>query len=272
MEAVAIQDFATNSDHDDELPFDEGSTLKIIDMVSDMNWYKAEQNGKEGFIPKNYIQMKPHSWWYGNIRRLEAEELLSTEGEGAFLIRASESTAGDFSLDVKFGDGVQHFKVLRDGSGKYFLWEVKFNSLNQLVDYHRAASVSRSETIYLKDMQNEVTVARAIYDYNAADDDEVSLTKGDLVKITDQSDDGWWDGAIGEKVGLFPANYVQVIERDVPGLKIGSHASWAPAVGVSSSLVIFFLFGLAVLKRTTRCGHRARRGDAFLGQEEVELE
>ena len=49
---------------------------------------------------------------------------------------------------------MQHFKVLRDGAGKYFLWVVKFNSLNQLVEYHRAASVSRSQTIYLKDMTN----------------------------------------------------------------------------------------------------------------------
>ena len=47
---------------------------------------------------------------------------------------------------------VQHFKVLRDGAGKYFLWVVKFNSLNELVEYHRTSSVSRSQVIYLKDM------------------------------------------------------------------------------------------------------------------------
>ncbi|KAJ8357592.1 hypothetical protein SKAU_G00203860 [Synaphobranchus kaupii] len=40
----------------------------------------------------------------------------------------------------------QHFKVLRDGAGKYFLWVVKFNSLNELVDYHRSTSVSRNPT------------------------------------------------------------------------------------------------------------------------------
>ncbi len=58
----------------------------------------------------------------------------------------------------RFGGGVQHFKVLRDGAGKYFLWVVKFNSLNQLVDYHRTSSVSRTQTIYLKDMVAEVSV------------------------------------------------------------------------------------------------------------------
>ena len=51
------------------------------------------------------------------------------------------------------GNDVQHFKVLRDGAGKYFLWVVKFNSLNELVEYHRTSSVSRSQVIYLKDMK-----------------------------------------------------------------------------------------------------------------------
>ncbi|KAK7021787.1 Protein enhancer of sevenless, partial [Halocaridina rubra] len=53
------------------------------------------------------------------------------------------------------GDGVQHFKVLRDAQGKFFLWVVKFNSLNELVEYHRSASVSRSHDIKLKDMTPE---------------------------------------------------------------------------------------------------------------------
>ena len=37
---------------------------------------------------------------------------------GAFVVRVSESSPGDFSLSVKCGDGVQHFKVLRDAQGK----------------------------------------------------------------------------------------------------------------------------------------------------------
>jgi growth factor receptor-bound protein 2 len=47
---------------------------------------------------------------------------------------------------------VQHFKVLRDAQGKFFLWVVKFNSLNELVEYHRTASVSRSQDVKLRDM------------------------------------------------------------------------------------------------------------------------
>ena len=50
--------------------------------------------------------------YYGRITRADAEKLLSNKHEGAFLIRVSESSPGDFSLSVKCGDGVQHFKVI----------------------------------------------------------------------------------------------------------------------------------------------------------------
>lgn len=56
-------------------------------------------------------------------------------------------------LPPRFGNDVQHFKVLRDGAGKYFLWVVKFNSLNELVDYHRSTSVSRNQQIFLRDIE-----------------------------------------------------------------------------------------------------------------------
>jgi hypothetical protein len=98
------------------------------------------------------------SWYYGRITRADAEKLLSNKHEGAFLIRISESSPGDFSLSVKCSDGVQHFKVLRDAQGKFFLWVVKFNSLNELVEYHRTASVSRSQDVKLRDMVPEEVI------------------------------------------------------------------------------------------------------------------
>ena len=91
----------------------------MLNKEDDMNWYRAELDGQEGLIPSNYIEMRPHSWYYGRITRADAEKLLSNKHEGAFVVRVSESSPGDFSLSVKCGDGVQHFKVLRDAQGKH---------------------------------------------------------------------------------------------------------------------------------------------------------
>ena len=36
------------------------SCPQILNMEDDQNWYKAELRGAEGFVPKNYIRVKPH--------------------------------------------------------------------------------------------------------------------------------------------------------------------------------------------------------------------
>ncbi|XP_052264885.1 growth factor receptor-bound protein 2-like isoform X3 [Dreissena polymorpha] len=219
MEAVAKHEF--NATADDELSFSKGDVLKILSREDDQNWYKAEFNGREGFIPNNYIDMKPHDWFVGRMKRNDAEAMLlqkSANGQflhpdGAFLVRHSESAPGDFSMSVKFQDGVQHFKILRDGAGKYFLWVVKFNSINELIEYHRRASVNRGQTITLKDMKSQKRKAAALYDFNPQEPGELFLKKGDEVDIEEEIDRHWWRGknTRTNEIGLFPANYVRVL-------------------------------------------------------------
>lgn len=206
MEAIAKHDFTATAD--DELSFRKNQVLKILNMEDDMNWYRAELDGKEGLIPSNYIQMKNHGWYYGRITRADAEKLLANKPEGGFLIRISESSPGDFSLSVKCPDGVQHFKVLRDASSKFFLWVVKFNSLNELVDYHRTASVSRLQDVKLRDVVPEEILVQALYDFTPQEAGELEFRRGDVITVTDRSDQNWWQGQIAHRQGMFPASYV----------------------------------------------------------------
>lgn len=153
MEGRALHDFKATSP--DEISFTKNSILKVINSEDDANWFKAEQDGRSGFIPANYIEMMPHEWFHGRISRVQAETaLMACPYEGAMLFRESESSPGGFSLSVRVhnrtGVHVQHFKILRDDAGKYFLWVVKFSSLNELINYHKTSSVSRSEDIFLK--------------------------------------------------------------------------------------------------------------------------
>ncbi|XP_076053196.1 actin binding protein 1 isoform X12 [Oratosquilla oratoria] len=54
--------------------------------------------------------------------------------------------------------------------------------------------------------------ATALYDYQAADETEITFDPGDIITNIDQIDEGWWQG-IGPNgiFGLFPANYVELI-------------------------------------------------------------
>ncbi|NXO00648.1 LASP1 protein, partial [Rhinopomastus cyanomelas] len=53
----------------------------------------------------------------------------------------------------------------------------------------------------------------AVYDYNAADEDEVSFQDGDTIINVQQIDDGWMYGTVERTgdTGMLPANYVEAL-------------------------------------------------------------
>ena len=87
-------------------------------------------------------------------------------------------------LIFRCSDGVQHFKVLRDAGGKFFLWVVKFNSLNELVEYHRTSSVSRSQDVKLRDLLPEYV--KALYDFSPQEPGELEFRRGDIITGTNR--------------------------------------------------------------------------------------
>ncbi|TRY96558.1 hypothetical protein DNTS_007294 [Danionella cerebrum] len=54
---------------------------------------------------------------------------------------------------------------------------------------------------------------RAVYDYTAADEDEVSFLDGDMIVDVQQIDEGWMYGRVERtgQQGMLPANYVEAI-------------------------------------------------------------
>ncbi|KAK6009994.1 SH3 domain protein, partial [Ostertagia ostertagi] len=53
-----------------------------------------------------------------------------------------------------------------------------------------------------------VRVYRALYDYEARTDQEMSFAEGDLLYVSDSGpNDDWLPAACGGKKGLVPANY-----------------------------------------------------------------
>ncbi|XP_076121858.1 GRB2-related adapter protein 2-like isoform X1 [Alosa pseudoharengus] len=151
MEARGKYDF--NGTAEDELSFRKGDILKILGAQDD--WFKAELHGHEGFVPKNYVDRQTPSWFQENASRSSAEETLMDRDMGGFLIRGSQSTPGAFSISVRHESDVQHFKIMRENKAKYHIWNVKFNSLNELVEYYRRNSISKNSEIYLNDSSRD---------------------------------------------------------------------------------------------------------------------
>lgn len=54
--------------------------------------------------------------------------------------------------------------------------------------------------------------AKAIYDYEACEDEELSFNDGDVIMVTSRrvdDDEGWWEGVLDGKKGVFPSIVVE---------------------------------------------------------------
>ncbi|XP_068130854.1 drebrin-like protein [Hyperolius riggenbachi] len=69
------------------------------------------------------------------------------------------------------------------------------------------------EAVYEAGDEDRGLCARALYDYQAADDTEISFDPDDLITNIEMIDEGWWRGyGPSGHYGMFPANYVELIE------------------------------------------------------------
>ncbi|KAB0381428.1 hypothetical protein FD755_009212 [Muntiacus reevesi] len=58
-------------------------------------------------------------------------------------------------------------------------------------------------------------LCKALYSFQARQDDELDLEKGDIVTIHKKKDEGWWFGSLKGKKGHFPAAYVEELPSNV---------------------------------------------------------
>ncbi len=61
----------------------------------------------------------------------------------------------------------------------------------------------------MENSQDSGITVTALYDYQAAGEDEISFDPGDVIMNVEKIDEGWWMGTFNGQRGLFPANFVE---------------------------------------------------------------
>uniref|UniRef100_A0A8C0TVC7 Tyrosine-protein kinase n=2 Tax=Canis lupus familiaris TaxID=9615 RepID=A0A8C0TVC7_CANLF len=79
-------------------------------------------------------------WYFSGISRARAQQLLLSPANapGAFLVRPSESSHGDYSLSVRAQAKVRHYRISAAADGLYLQKGRLFPSLEELLAYYAA--------------------------------------------------------------------------------------------------------------------------------------
>ncbi|XP_061567439.1 SH3 and cysteine-rich domain-containing protein 2-like isoform X2 [Cololabis saira] len=92
----------------------------------------------------------------------------------------------------------------------------------------------------------------ALYKFLPQEQNDLELQPGDRVQVIDDSNEEWWKGKSGDKVGFFPANFVQRVR---PGERV-----WRVVQGQSGRLER----GHMAVKESQICVGKREDGEEFL--------
>ena len=61
--------------------------------------------------------------------------------------------------------------------------------------------------------QGEIGTCKALFEFEGEGDGELSFVRGDVISILEEVDADWTRGRLGDKEGIFPKSFVEVVSK-----------------------------------------------------------
>ncbi|XP_045687047.1 SH3 domain-containing protein 19 isoform X1 [Phyllostomus hastatus] len=211
-------------DQKDELSFSEGEIIILKEYVSE-EWARGELRDRTGIFPLNFVELlEDHPTSGTDVLSTKVPQRMKKEDSGANSqdnglsgewCEALYSFTAETSDDLPFRRGdriliLEHLDCdwyrgrLRDREG---IFPAVF--VRPCPGVTAAAAEAKSlSPLALKAGKK----AKALYDFHGENEDELSFKAGDIITELESVDDDWMSGELMGKSGIFPKNYVQVLQ------------------------------------------------------------
>ncbi|XP_059048723.1 SH2 domain-containing protein 4B-like [Achroia grisella] len=107
-----------------------------------MEWFRTQELKRGVGLDDNN---KPIEWFHGLITRSEAEQILSGQPAGSFLVRISERVWG-YAISYREGGRCKHYLIETGGVGYRLLGadQPTHDTLADLINYHKKVAITES--------------------------------------------------------------------------------------------------------------------------------
>ncbi|KAM4809440.1 SH3 domain-containing protein 19 [Rhinophrynus dorsalis] len=200
-------------DQKDELSFSEGDVISLKEYISE-EWARGELRGQTGVFPINFVEIIEDLPAFGsNKSASDTVDLQKTKLSGP----ATQPMSGEW-CEALYDFAAEADEDLPFKKGDKILITERLDSewykgrLNGKEGILPAAFVQISSG--LKPWQTQggkagTGKARALYDFNGENEDELSFKAGDIISALESIDKEWMSGELNGRSGIFPKNFVQ---------------------------------------------------------------
>ncbi|KAI1312244.1 hypothetical protein EDD11_003044 [Mortierella claussenii] len=177
----AIVLYSYEKAEENEMALFEGEIIRNVTEL-DVGWWsgESEDGTRSGLFPANYVEVIEH-----------AHEQESAPASAAAASRAVPAVAS------------QEYEQEHEQDHDAYAHETAAHHADQYESQHGVEDASG---------QSSKPSAVALYDYQAGEPNEVSFAEGETIVEIDYVTEDWWSGKTeAGAIGLFPANYVEII-------------------------------------------------------------
>ncbi|XP_061756713.1 intersectin-2-like isoform X6 [Nerophis ophidion] len=181
-----------------DLTFEEGDVVMVTEHEGD--WWRGCIGDQTGLFPSNYV------------RPVEPE--VSRPGgptKKPEIAQAVTVVAGATMQHLHLSPG-QLIVILAKNSSGWWLGELQARGKKRQRGWVKSSNLKLLGPSSNKSSPSPLPVCQviAMYNYTAANRDELSFSKGQLINVLDKTNSDWWKGETNGITGLLPTNYVKM--------------------------------------------------------------
>jgi hypothetical protein len=206
--------------------------LKVGDVVAVLSdehpdWWVGRLNGETGHFPSNHVR---------ELEAADADRVTHDDVIVQFTTQALEPFATQAADELGLAKGAVVEVLSAEVGAEWWVGRIG-EDVGHFPANHVDRSGFRPPADRLLDDDGDTAdelevlyTAEAIEDFDAEEDDEISLAVGDVIDVVSDEDPDWWVGRLKGLVGHFPSNHVECFPEGGVGSEAAGRGGALPNV------------------------------------------
>ncbi|GLD68077.1 SH3 domain-containing protein 19-like protein [Lates japonicus] len=216
---IALFDY--EGEEEDELTFSQGDVIALLEVIG-QEWGRGQIHGRIGIFPLNFVEVvellpQPVSS-PGETTKTTLTDTTVIESTAAPKMsqdpnsEAEEWAVALFDFPGQTAEDLSFHKGALIQVTEHIDAEWRRGRLEGREGLYPAAFTQPHQAESVPVQQSAVKgVAKALFDFTAESEDELSLKVGDIITQVESVDEQWILGAVGGKRGIVPKNYISLL-------------------------------------------------------------